>query len=103
MPPRFIQHTTTVAKAYEDTSFVTGESPRTIEIRDDLGNKPGQAGWFINDGAGNIQVEIQNNEQSGFSDAFTTQSGEMFSLNGLNIRRIRITWVSDSSYRLFMG
>ena len=103
MPLRIVQHTTTAGQSYEDTNFVTGDSPRTIEIRDDLGNKPGNAGWFINDGPGDIQVEIQNNEQSGYSDAFTSKTGEMFALNGLNIRRIRLTWVSDSQYRLFMG
>ena len=103
MPPRIIQFTTTAGKVYEDTSFVTSESPRTIEVRDDLGNKPGNAGWFINDGPGDIQVEIQNNEQSGYGDAFTTKSGEMFALNGLNIRRVKLTWVSDSAYRFFIS
>ena len=103
MPPRIIQHTTTVGQSYEDTSFVTGDSPRVLEIRDDLSNKPSQAAWFINDGAGDIQIEIQNNEQSGYSDAFTTKTGEMFQLNGLNIRRVRLIWVSDSSYRAFFG
>ncbi len=99
MPPRIIQHTTTAGKSYEDTSFVTGESLRVLEIRDDLANKPSQAAWFINDGPGDIQLELQNNEQSGYGEAFTTKTGEMFQFNGLNIRRVRLTWVSDSSYR----
>ena len=103
MPPRFIQHTTAVGQFYEDTSFVTGDSPLVIEVRDDLSNKVGQAGWFINDGPGDIQVAIQNNEQSSYSDAFTTKSGEMYQLNGLNIRRVRLTWVADSAYRFFIG
>ena len=103
MPSRMVQFTTTAGKAYEDTSFVTGDSPRTIEVRDDLANKVGNAGWFINDGPGDIQMAIQNNEQSGYSDNFTTKSGEMFALNGLNIRRVRLTWVSNSSYRFFIG
>ena len=103
MPPRIIQFTTTAGKAYEDTSFVTGDSPRVIEVEDDLANKIGQAGWFINDGPGDIQVAIQNNEQSVYSDAFTTKSGEMYQLNGLNIRRVRLTWVANSAYRFFIS
>lgn len=103
MPLRFNQYTTTANQSYEDTNFVAGDSPRVIEVRNDLGNKPGQAGWFINDGAGDINMEIQNNEQSIYGDAFTTKSGEMFQLNSLNIRRVRLTWVADSAYRFFIG
>jgi len=62
MPPRTVQFTTTKAKSYEDTSFVTGDSPRVLEIRDDLSNKVGNAGWFINDGPGDILIELQNND-----------------------------------------
>ena len=103
MPPRTVQFVTTAGQFYEDTSFATGDSPLVIEVRDDLSNKPGQAGWFINDGAGDIQIAMQNNEQSGYGDNITTKSGEMYQLNGLNIRRFRITWVADSAYRFYIS
>ena len=103
MPVHFVQFTTTSIKVYEDTSFVTSESPRILEIRDDLANKPANIGIFINDGAGDILIAIQNDERSDYGDNFTTKNGDMLTLNGLNIRRIRLTWGSNSSYRSFFG
>jgi len=103
MPSRTIQFTTTKTKAYEDTSFVTGDSPRVLEVRDDLSNKPANAGYFINDGNGDIIVQIYNNDQNDYGDQHTIKAGEMVQLNGLNIRRIKLTWVTNSAYRILVG
>ena len=86
--------------SYEDTSFVTGDSPAVLAIRTDLGRN-GHDGYIINDGAGNIQVEISN-DGTNYGGIHTIKVDEILKLAGLTISRIRLTWVSDSSYRCFV-
>ena len=82
---------------YEDTSFVTGDSPASIDVNTDLGRN-GVDGSIINDGPGNFTFTIDSG--SGAGDAITMKSGEEFSFEGMDIDTIAITWVSDSAYRV---
>ena len=83
--------------AYEDTSFITGDSPAVLAVNTDLGRN-GHDGYFVNDGAGNILVEISNNGTN-YGGQHTIKSGEILSLTNVVVNRIRLTWVSNSSYR----
>jgi len=85
---------------YEDTSFVTGDSPATHDINTDLGRN-GRDGYVICDGAGDITIEVSDDGTS-YGGTHTMKRGERLSLKGLDIDRIRITWVSDSSYRILV-
>jgi len=85
-------------KTYEDTSFVTGESPVTLDVNADLGRNAID-GFIINDGAGNFTVAISD-DGSSFGSAHTMKTGEVFNLANIDIDKIRITWVADSAYRI---
>jgi hypothetical protein len=83
---------------YEDTSFETGDSPAVLDVNTDLG-RDGRETQIINDGPGNIGVEISNDGAS-FSPSVTLHPGERFLVGDLRIDTIRLTWVTDSAYRV---
>ena len=74
------------SKVYEDTSFVTGESTRTLDVNNDLGRNAVD-GFIINDGDGNFTIAISN-DGSTFGDALTMKKGEVFSLTNIDIDSI---------------
>lgn len=86
--------------SYEDTSFVTGDSPAVLDVFTDLGRN-GHDGYIINDGAGNFTVENSFNGTT-YGGLHTIKNGEILTLKGLTIKKIRITWVSNSAYRAFI-
>lgn len=86
--------------SYEDTSFVTGDSPAILAINVDL-KRNGHDGYIINDGVGNIKVEISN-DGTIYGGIHTIKQDEVLELNGIVINKIRLTWVTDSSYRCFI-
>lgn len=85
---------------YEDTSFVTGDSPAVHDVNTDL-SRNGRDGYIVNDGAGDFTVEVSN-DGTNYGGLHTVKIGEVMRLKGLNIDRIRITWVADSSYRILV-
>lgn len=85
-------------KSYEDTSFVVGESPRTLDINTDLG-KNGRAGYIAIDGPGDITIEISDDGAS-WGDPFTLKSQDSFDLTRLDVDSIRLTHVADTAYRI---
>ena len=84
-------------KGYEDTSFVTGESPRVLDVNTDLGRNAREGG-ILNDGAGDLLVEISNDGAT-YGDQHTLKADEVFDLEGRNVDSIRLTWVADTGYR----
>ncbi len=84
-------------KTYEDTSFVTGDSPQTHDFNTDAGRNATD-GYIVCDGPGNIQVDISRSVS--FDAKWTMKAGEVVSLRGLNIGKIRVTWVTNSAYRI---
>jgi hypothetical protein len=84
-------------QTYEDSSFVTGDSPRTIDAYTDLGHYV-QDGYIIVD-SGELQCDVTRNGID-YGDKFTIKSGEKVSFLRMDIKKIRLTWVSDSSYRI---
>ena len=87
--------------SYEDTNFITGDSPAVLNVFSDIGEK-GDGGYFINDGEGDMKIEISNDGTS-YGGQHTIKSGETLDLKGISINKIRITWVSNSSYRVLVG
>jgi hypothetical protein len=84
----------------EDTSFVTGESPYAIDFDSEIG-KPASNGYVINDGAGNFTIAFKKKNGGDYGDEITMKSGEIFDLKGKDVAQLRITWVADSSFRVY--
>lgn len=83
----------------EDTSFVAGDSPATLDVNNYLGSN-GNRGYVVNDGTGDFTVEISHDGTTFMSD-FTLKSGESFDLTGLEVDSIRLTHGgTNSSYRI---
>lgn len=82
-----------------DTSFLTGDSPVTLDINTTL-VRNSIDGYIINDGAGDFIVNLSQDGTT-FGDDIRLKSDETFSLKSLDIDSIKITWESDSSYRVF--
>lgn len=87
--------------SYEDTSFVTGDSPVVLDVNTDLG-RSGRDGYIANDGAGNFTVEISDVAAGTYGGSHTVKAGEILELSGVDIDKIRITWIANSSYRVFI-
>ncbi len=87
--------------SYEDTGFVTGDSPAILAVNTNLGRN-GHTGYIANDGAGNFTVEISNDGTT-YGGIHTLKINEILELDGLTINKIRLTWVSNSSYRVFVA
>ena len=87
--------------SYEDTSFVTGDSPAILSVFSDLG-RLGEGGYITNDGTGTFTIEISDDGTT-YGGVHTVKNGETMTLDGLFINKIRLTWVSDSSYRVLIG
>lgn len=87
--------------SYEDSDFTSGESPSILDIITDLG-RIGTKGYFINDGPGDIKIEISDDAAT-YGGQHTLRGGDQFSLNNLKIRRIRITYVDPTEYRALVG
>jgi len=83
-----------------DTSFVSGDSPVTLDINAALGRNA-EMGFIICDGLGDFTIELSD-DGSSFGSAFTLKDGETFSIEGMSVDSIRITHSgTDSAYRVF--
>ncbi len=86
-------------KAYEDTSFVAGDSPQTHDFNNDKGRNAID-GYIICDGSGNIQVDVSRDGLS-YGDKWTMKKGERVNLLHFDIDKIRVTHTgADSAYRI---
>jgi len=86
--------------SYEDTNFIEGDSPSLLLVGDDLGRN-GNSGYITNDGIGSFTVEISDDSLQ-YGGVHTIKNGETLILEGMSINKIRITWVSNSSYRILI-
>jgi hypothetical protein len=83
----------------EDISFVTGDSPATHDINDDL-QRNSIDGHVINDGPGDILM-TWSPDGTNFSGNIRIKNLEIFDLSGLSIDTIKMAWVTNSAYRIF--
>jgi hypothetical protein len=91
-------------KAYEDDNFVVEDSPVTHCVHVDLGGR-GARGYIICDGPGDIRAEFStdgDSDEDTWGDQHTIKSGEKFPLDGIDMYAIKITYVTDSAYRVMV-
>jgi len=87
-------------QTFEDTSFVVGDSPATLDANTALGRNASEF-TVINDGAGDFTVSISR-DGAAFGDEHTMKNGETYSLANMSVDSIRITHVADSAYRVIV-
>lgn len=85
-------------QTFEDTSFVVGDSPVSLNLNTVLSRNATQF-TVINDGAGSFKVAISNDGIS-FGGEHTMNNGETYNLELVSVHTIRITHVTDSAYRV---
>ena len=85
-------------QTFEDTSFVTGDSPVTLDCKTALGRNA-VSGYVINDGVGNFTIATTP-DGTNYGDEGTLKKNESYHFTDASIDSIRITWVADSSYRV---
>lgn len=83
---------------YEDDSFVTGDSPVTIDLSGDIGERA-RSVTIWNSGSGSLQAEYSVDGAS-FSDPVVLPSRTQLSLDDVTIASVRLTWVSDTAYKV---
>jgi hypothetical protein len=86
--------------SFEDTSFVTGDSPVVHDVNAALGRNA-HDGYIVNDGAGDLQYQISNDGIT-YGGAHTLKQDEPVKLTGLDIDSIKITWVANCGYRIMV-
>lgn len=91
---------TDTPQTFEDTSFVVGDSPATLDANAALGRDATEF-TVLNDGAGNFTVSVSSDGVA-FGDEHTVQNGETYSIDRIQVDSIRITHVADSSYRVIV-
>lgn len=87
--------------SYEDSDFVTGDSPIVFDVFTDLG-RIGHKGYIVNDGPGEIKLE-NSSDGTVYGGQHTIKEGEVFVLDDLKIKKLRLTWVNDSAYRALVA
>jgi len=85
-------------ESFEDTSFVTGDSPVTLDLNTALGRNATK-GYIINDGAGNFTVAFSTNGTD-FGDVITIKENEKITFSKISVDSLKITWIADSAYRV---
>lgn len=86
---------------YEDGNFTVADDQIILDAEADLGRK-GHAGYFVNDGPGDIKVSISF-DGTAYGSVHTLRGGDTLSLDDLNISRIRLTHVDDTEFRCLIG
>lgn len=85
-------------ESFEDTSFVTGDSPVILDLNTALGRNATE-GTIVNDGDGNFTVAFSTNGTD-FGDEITLKKDDVLNFNKISVDSLRITWVADSAYRV---
>lgn len=87
--------------SYEDTAFASGDDNSVLDIYTDL-DREGHEGYFVNDGPGTIQVEFSADGTT-YGGIHTVEDGEVLNFSNLKIRKIRLGYIDDSSYRVMVA
>jgi len=90
--------TANIPAVFEDTSFVSGDSPATLDANAALGRNATEF-FIINDGPGKFTAAISADGVA-FSGEHTMKNGETLSIDGISFDTIRLTHVADSAYRV---
>ena len=85
-----------VYASFNDTSFVTGDSPVTHNIHTVL-SRNANDGFIDNYGSGDMQYSISE-DGTNFGDNVYLPAGAQDDLRGYSMYHIKVTWVADTSY-----
>lgn len=88
-------------KPYRDTNFVTGDSPVELDIFADL-ERAAHRGAVLNSGSGDMGVEFSEDGTT-YGDVITVAGGKGVELDGLEVRKIRLTWIADTAYDVLVN
>ncbi len=83
---------------FEDTSFVTGDSPVSLDFNTVL-SKNATVFEVINDGAGDFTFAVSE-DGAAFGGEATLKKGEGFTDAATNVDTLRLTWIANSAYRV---
>ena len=86
-------------ESFEDTNFITGDSPATLDFNTALLARNSTSGYVINDGLGDFTIAFST-DGAIFGDEITIKKNEIVEWNNLSVDSLRITWVTDSAYRV---
>jgi len=87
--------------SYEDTNFTAADTLSVLDIYTDLG-RAGHKGAFINDGPGDILVELSFDGLV-YGGIHTLHGGESLNLNDLKVHKVRLTYVDPTEYRCIIA
>lgn len=85
-------------KVFEDTSFVTGDSPATLDANNALARNATEFS-VQNDGPGDFTVSVSIDGEL-FGQEKTVKSGEVYAIDNISVNSLRITWITNSAYRV---
>jgi len=83
---------------FEDTSFVGGDSPAVLDVNAALGRNATEF-TVLNDGSGEFTVALSNDGVS-FGNEHLVKDGGTFAIDRISIDSIRLTHVTNASYRV---
>ena len=89
---------TNLPKTFEDTSFVSGDSPVTLDLNTALSKNATQTS-ITNDGDGDFTFAVSYNGID-YGDDITLKKDETFNLPDISIHSIKLKWIANSSYRV---
>lgn len=88
---------------YEDEEFTAGDSPRELEITDDLG-RAGRGGTVICDGPGGLRLERSDTPPGGvrvYGGGWTVRAGETLKIVNATVHAIKVVHTgTDTGYRI---
>lgn len=84
--------------SYEDSNFTSADDQTVCDVLTDLG-RAAHHGYLINSGPGKIKVELSANGTT-YGGQHTIKEGEVLTFENLTIRKIRLTWVTNTDYRI---
>ena len=87
--------------AAEDTSFVSGDSPVTLDVFSSI-LRTGSNGYIKCDGAGDIIVTISS-DGTNYGNNIRLKEDDTLDLRAISIQSIKITYSgTNSSYRVYV-
>ena len=87
--------------AAEDSNFIVGDSPATLDVNATLGRNA-QRGYINIYGNGDVLIEISE-DGAVFGTQWTLKAGDVFNVEGFNIDSIRLTHSgTDSAYTVVL-
>lgn len=83
-----------------DESFGAGDSPATHDANAVL-VRDGNDGYVKNNGSGRLTFQLSKDGTT-YGLAINLRAGEAFSLRALSVHSVKVTWIADTSYEVFV-